>query len=213
LYFAVSTEETDPKKIPKHMLQGVSGCMALNILYFEGRTGGWEEALLLKFFHVVRVDVTSVLPRDNPYVNAENAPGLLVTSSKGDVVEFVLGKNALQAGRLRKALLRALDRSGVDGEELIRRGVRDIPALQALEDRRAEIENEIMELESLETNDGTPMEEASTSLVRRTQRISEKKAELDEVRKKIEESYDRILEVPMKHSIGMGDGTAPDRRG
>ena len=202
IYFSVQIRETDRRKVPEHMFQAVSNCMALGILYFEGRKAGWEEGLLLKFFHVVMVDITSVDPKDNPHINFANAPGLLVASSTGEVVKFLTAKRAVEAGALLEALLKGLRKSGIDGQELIRRGVRDIPRIQALEDRRFEIEKSIAELRGKLTGQkDSQSEDAAESAKQLQSELDEHNANLAVIRRKLTSAYDNVLEVPLLYSM------------
>jgi hypothetical protein len=202
IYFSVQIKETDRRKVPEHMFQAVSNCMAMGILYFEGRKAGWEEGLLLKFFHVLMVDITSVNPEDNPHINYANAPGLLVASASGEVVEFLTAKRAVEAGALLEALLKGLRKSGIDGQELIRRGVRDIPRIQALEDRRFEIEKSITELHGkLAAKKDRQSENAAASAKQIQSELDEYASNLAVIRRKLTRAYDNIMEVPLLYSM------------
>ena len=200
VYFAVQVSETDRRKIPKYMFQGVSNCMAMGILYFEGRKAGWEEGLLLKFFHVLRVDLTSVSPEDNMYINFLNAPGVLVASSGGEVVEFLTGKQAVESNALLEALMKGLKKSGIDGEEILRRGVRDIPRIQSLEDRRYEIEETIGEIKAQLKEDRSSQSEgvARTKL---QMDMDAYLAKLTMLREDLRKAYEQVLEVPLLYKM------------
>ena len=117
-------------------------------------------------------------------------------------MEFLTAQRAVDPDALLEALLKGLRKSGINGEELIRRGVRDIPRIQALEDRRFEIERSIAELRGKHAGQkGNQRGDTADSAKQLQSELDEYTANLAVIRRKLTRAYDGVLEVPIQYSM------------
>lgn len=80
--------------------------------FIEG-DGDFSIPVVARFFHCIIVDVSNVTPKDNPEINNETAPYILVVNKDGEVEEDLSSKSKCSISKISSALGKVMKKDGL----------------------------------------------------------------------------------------------------
>ena len=108
-------------------------CATVESKYFKGLDS--KTGILSKLFVCTRIDITEVMPRDNPYINATKAPLVLLVSADGEK-EIKLSSKKITKSILLSAMTSILKANGCGVSKILQQTKTLLSQIKNLEDRK-----------------------------------------------------------------------------
>jgi hypothetical protein len=181
LYYSSAAVMQGGKKKPTPQAKLSADVLGL----FGGKSA--RVGVLARLFTLLKVNVTSVTPKDDKLFNGMTAPVVLVKASDGSKVGMLRGK--VSEGALVAAMAKALQKDKINGARIAAKGVEVLNLIRKLVDERDRLRKNLAQLTARMKRD----KGSKAKLLQ--QRVTQTQAELDKVQKALDEAYGKLKEL------------------
>ncbi len=149
---------------------------------FGGKSA--QVGVLARRFSLVKVNVTSVSPKEDAAFNGLSAPVIVVKASDGSRVAALRGK--VSEGALVGAMIAALKKDNINGAQILSKGTGALNVIRKMVDEKLRLRQNLAQIaEKMKDETGGKAQMLQ-------QRETQLKGELEKVEKALKDAYDQL---------------------